>query len=114
MLRRWSGVYSRLGALGTLSGMLRKRVLPRVNSPAHHVCRGVLWKTRARSLRLSLHPSLFGHPPLPPGRTRNFDAAATCFRKAGNLSRAQACTAQAKLEMAAQVGLTERLGELPS
>ena len=36
-------------------------------------------------------------------RTANFDAAATCFRKAGNSSRAQACQAQAKLQAAAEV-----------
>jgi hypothetical protein len=38
-------------------------------------------------------------------RTKNFEAAATCFRKAGNVSRAQACQAQAKLQAAAQVGV---------
>lgn len=37
-------------------------------------------------------------------RTRNFEAASTCYRRAGNTSRAQACAAQAKLQAAAQVG----------
>jgi hypothetical protein len=41
-------------------------------------------------------------------RTKNFEAAATCFRKAGNVSRAQACQAQAKLQAAAQVGVRQR------
>jgi hypothetical protein len=34
-------------------------------------------------------------------RTQNFAAAATCYRKAGNASRAQACAARAKLQAAA-------------
>lgn len=36
-------------------------------------------------------------------RTRNYEAAATCFRKAGNGSRAAACQAQAQLQAATQV-----------
>ncbi|KAL4457799.1 hypothetical protein ABPG75_012664 [Micractinium tetrahymenae] len=35
-------------------------------------------------------------------RTRNFEAASTCYRRAGNTSRAQACAAQAKLQAAVQ------------
>ncbi|PSC71609.1 TPR and ankyrin repeat-containing 1-like isoform A [Micractinium conductrix] len=35
-------------------------------------------------------------------RTKNFEAAATCYRKAGNVSRAAACQAQAMLQEAAQ------------
>ena len=43
---------------------------------------------------------------LPPARTPTHQP--TCFRKAGNTSRAQACQAQAKLQAAAQVGFALR------
>ena len=48
------------------------------------------------------------HLPSPQVRTKNFEAAATCYRKAGNVSRAAACQAQAMLQEAAQVGAGRR------
>jgi hypothetical protein len=35
--------------------------------------------------------------------SKNFEAAATCYRKAGNGSRSAACQAQARLQAAAQM-----------